>query len=371
MRSIKELKNIKGKRVIVRVDFNVPMTGGKVENDFKIRKAIPTIEFLSKKGAKVVLITHLGRGDDSLYVVYKTFNKLLKSKFIKGITGSLVEKEISKMKSGDVVLLENLRRDKGEKSCDKNFALLLSKLGDIYVNEAFPVSHREDASIVLLPKMMPSYAGFQLKEEVEKLSLALKPKHPFLFIAGGVKFETKLPLIKKYLTLADKVFVGGALANTLFFKQGYEIGESVADKDYKIPSSVLNNKKLILPKDIVVDRGNKRLDINLKEVQKGDYIVDVGIKSIDEIIPLIKKSKLILWNGPIGWDRNKKTTKGTPYLLKLLSKSKAITILGGGETVASVEELGLEKKFTFVSTGGGATLDFLANGTLPGIKALK
>jgi phosphoglycerate kinase len=371
MRSIKELKNIKGKRVIVRVDFNVPMKSGKVENDFKIRKAIPTIKFLSKKGAKVVLITHLGRGDDSLLPVYKNLTKLIKAKFIKGVVGSLVEKEISKMKSGDVVLLENLRKDKGEKSCDKNFALLLSKLGDIYVNEAFPVSHREDASIVLLPKMMPSYAGFQLSEEVEKLTLALKPKHPFLFIAGGVKFETKLPLIKKYLTSADKVFVGGALANTLFFQQGYEIGESVADKDYKIPNSVLTSKKLLLPDNVVVDRGNKRLNINLKEVKKGDYIVDVGIKSIDEIIPLIKKSKLVLWNGPIGWDRNNKTTKGTPYLLKLLSKVKADTILGGGETVASVEELGLEKKFTFVSTGGGATLEFLSKGTLPGIKALQ
>ena len=371
MRSIKELKNIKGKRVIVRVDFNVPMDGSKVENDFKIRKAIPTIKFLSKKGAKVILITHLGRGDDSLLPIYKVFNKLLKARFIKGITGSSVEKEISKMKFGEVVLLENLRKDKGEKSCDKNFALLLSKLGDVYVNEAFPVSHREDASIVLLPKMMPSYAGFQLTEEVEKLSLALKPKHPFIFIAGGVKFETKLPLIKKYLTLADRVFVGGALANTLFLQKGYEIGESVADKDYKIPGAVLNSKKLILPNNVVVDRGSKRLNIKLTDVKRGDYIVDVGIESLDEIIPLIKKSKLILWNGPIGWDRNKNTTKGTPYLLKLLSKSKAITILGGGETVASVEALGLEKKFTFVSTGGGATLDFLASGTLPGIKALR
>ncbi len=201
MRSIRQLKNIKGKFVLLRVDFNLPIKNGKVEDDFRIKKALPTIKFLQKKGAKLILITHLGKGaaeNQSLAPVAGALNKFIKATFVKDLVGTKAKKAVLSMKNGEVILLENLRNNKGEQSQNKVFALNLAKYGDIYVNEAFPVSHRKDASIVLLPKLIPAYAGFQLSEEVENLSLAFKkPSHPFLFILGGAKFSTKMPLIKK------------------------------------------------------------------------------------------------------------------------------------------------------------------------------
>ena len=204
MRNIKEIKNIKGKKVLVRVDFNVPIKNGKVADDFRIQKALPTITFLQKKGAQIILITHLGKGlppvraggaqagGETLMPIAKCLNKSIKVKFIPEVLGEKVTKAVSSMKNGEVILLENLRNDAGEQSLNKVFAMNLAKLADIYVNEAFPVSHREASSIVLLPKLLPAYAGLQLENEVKNLSKAIKnPKHPFLFILGGAKFSTK------------------------------------------------------------------------------------------------------------------------------------------------------------------------------------
>ena len=221
MRSIKELRNIRGKKIIVRVDFNVPIKNGKVGDDFRIKKALPTIKFLQKKGAKIILIAHLGKGGETLAPVAKVLNKYIKTTFIDQVIGSKIEKAVSLMKPGEVILLQNLRNNEGEKSEDKNFAKSLAELGEIYVNEAFSVSHRKDTSVVLLPKMLKSYAGLGLEEEVKNLSKAMKnPKHPFLFILGGAKFSTKMPLIKKYLGLSDHVFIGGALANDFLKAKG-------------------------------------------------------------------------------------------------------------------------------------------------------
>jgi len=370
MRSIKQIKNLKDKFVLVRVDFNVPIKNGVVEDDFRIKKAIPTIKFLKEKGAKIILITHLGKGGESLLPVAVALNRLIKVKFVADIFGKDACDAVFNMKGKDIIMLENLRNDAGEQSLDKNFAKNLSKLADLYVNEAFSVSHRKDSSIVLLPKLLPAYAGFQLENEVKNLSLAFKKtKKPFLFILGGAKFSTKMPLINKYLKSADNVFLGGALLNDFLKAKGYEVGKSLVS-DSKGIEKIVNNKKLILPIDVVVLSENKLINKKVNEVGSDDVILDIGEESIKMIEPYIKKSKLILWNGPLGKYENGGDV-GTKKILKLVGNNKKVTsIIGGGDIVALVSEEKMEKKFTFVSTGGGATLEYLANGTLPGIKAL-
>ncbi len=370
MRSIKELKGIKGKRVLIRVDFNVPIENSKVTDDFRIQKALLSIKFLAKKGAKVILITHLGKGEESLAPVASVLNQYIKAKFVPEVIGEQATKAVGDMKNGEVLLLENLRKDKGEQSANQIFALELAKLGDIYVNEAFPVSHREDASIVLLPKILPSYAGFQLEAEVEHLSQVFKkPKHPFLFILGGAKFSTKVPLVEKYLKLADNVFIGGALVNDVLESKGLEVGKSLVDNSVTISQNILKDKKLLLPVDVLVESGQFFQNRKSDEVRKDEVIIDIGVDSIKMLAPYIKKAKLILWNGPLGRYEGG-GDKATKEILKMIARSKATSIIGGGDTVAVISELCMEKKFTFVSTGGGATLDFLAKGTLPGIEAL-
>ncbi|MEI8174442.1 MAG: phosphoglycerate kinase [bacterium] len=354
MRSIKQIGDIKGKTVIVRVDFNVPIKDGQVKDDFRIKASLSTINLLLKKGAvKIVLITHLGKdGTESLQPVIKCFF------------------EISKIDSSKVEFFDNIRKFSGEEGNDLNFAKDLAKMGDIYVNDAFSVSHREHASIVSLPRLMLSFAGLQLEAEIRNLSYAFKnPKHPFLFILGGAKFSTKMPLIKKYLKLADQVFIGGALANDFIKAKGYEVGKSLVDDTNYGIEALLKNKKLILPVDVLVKSINELVNKNINEIRKDEIIIDIGNQSVVNLGLLIKKYKFILWNGPLGKyeDGGAESTK---KILKLVSQSKAKSIIGGGDTVSIISTMKMEDKFSFVSTGGGATLDFLANGTLPGIKAL-
>jgi phosphoglycerate kinase len=371
MKKVSQIKNLKGKRVLVRVDFNVPIDNGKVLDDFRIRKSLPTIQFLVKKGAKVILISHLGRNpSDSLNEVSKIVNKFVKVKFVKDVVGQLAQDAVNNMKAGEVVLLDNLRSEKGEKDNDKAFARKLASLADIYVNDAFPVSHRNDASIVGVPKILPSYAGLQMENEVKNLSHVLKPQHPFVVIFGGAKTETKLPLIKKYLKEADTVFVGGALSNNFFKAEGYEVGKSVLDNGAINLKPFLKNNKLILPDTVVVARGNKKKTITITEMQSDDSILDIGIPSMRTLESVIKRAKVVLWNGPMGWYEHG-YTEGTDELIKILIKAKGKVIIGGGDTSVFIERKKLGDKFTFVSTGGGATLEFLSKGTLVGIKALK
>ncbi len=354
MRSIKDLENIKDKKVLVRVDFNLPIRDGVVEDDFRIKKALPTIELLLKKGGKITLVTHLGKdGTASLEPIKKRFF------------------ELSKIPESQINFFENVRKYKGEEENDPEFAKKLASLGDIYVNEAFPVSHREHASIVGVPKYLPSYAGLQLEEEVKNLSSAFEnPEHPFLFILGGAKFSTKLPLIEKYLELADHVFIGGALSNNMLKARGYEVGKSLVDDSGYDIKKILENKKLIIPEDVVVQIGDKLVNKGIKEVQSDEFILDIGNKAIKKLEPYIQNAKLILWNGPLG-KYEVGGEVGTKKILKLIADSKAKSIIGGGDTVALISQMQLEGNFSFVSTGGGATLDFLVNGTLPGIKALR
>jgi phosphoglycerate kinase len=308
MRSIEKLNNIEGKRVLVRVDWNVPIQNGDISNDFRIRKSLPTLELLISKGAKVLLITHLEPKETS----FDLFQKYVPS---------------------GVELLPNLRLNPGEEANSKDFAKSLAAQADIYVNEAFSVSHRSHASIIGVPELLPAYAGLQFSREVAVLSRSFNPPRPFLLILGGVKFETKLPIVQKFLPILDSVFIGGGMANAAT--------KTSLAKDPKVLFTV------------------------------GDITaLDINPETLALLQEKIQASKFILWNGPVGNYENG-YTYGTLGLAKVLAQSGKEVIVGGGDTLSAIRELNLEDKFTFVSTGGGAMLDFLANGTLPGIKALR
>ncbi len=355
MQNIKQIKNLKGKKVVVRVDFNVPIEGGKITDNFRIKKGVPTIEYLVKKGATVTILTHLGKdGASDIAPVIKEFFRL------------------SKLPKDKVFFEKNVRSFKGEEENDTKLGKYFASLGEIYVNDAFSVSHRKHASLVAITKYLPSYAGLQIEEEVKQLSAVFKnPKRPFLFILGGAKFSTKMPLIKKYLQIADYVYVGGALANDFIESQGMSVGVSLVDHTISVPKNILNHKKIILPKDVLVESKYGRVVRKIDSIEKEDNILDVGPESVKEIMHYISSSKMILWNGPMG--KYEMLGGGTTKdILKYIAKNKNIkSIIGGGDTVQMISEMKMEKKFTFVSTGGGATLDFLANGTLPALKVLQ
>jgi phosphoglycerate kinase len=249
----------------------------------------------------------------------------------------------------------------------------LAKLGDLYINDAFSVCHREHASIVGVPKYLKGYAGFQLVEEIKNLSIVFKPVHPFVFILGGNKFSTKLPLLSKFEKKSDTIFLAGALLNDVLVSVGFPIGKSLIEGDKKNThylQTLYQNKKFITPDDVTVARAGKAKNVLVTDVEKNDYIYDAGTETLANLITKIKTAKMVLWNGPLG-KYNDGYDKASKKLLKALAQSKARVIIGGGDTVALVNKMKLEKSFTFVSTGGGATLDFLAKGTLPGIKVLK
>jgi len=373
MKSIKEIEKLSGKKVLVRFDFNVPIKDGKVVDDFRIKKAIPTIEYLNKKGAIVIILAHLGdSGKESLAPVGARLKKYIPTARFIGtpILSDETEKIVKELKKGDIVLLENVRMESGEKKNSPSFARALSRYGEIYVNDAFSVSHRAHASVVGITKYLDGYAGLQLIEEVKNLSKAFKPEHPFLFMLGGAKFETKVPLIKKFIRDAEDVFIAGALADDFFKAKGYEVGKSlVSVGDFQVVP-LMKQKNLLLPIDVEVALGNKHRFVKPDEVGSEDTMVDIGPKTIELLKGIIEKSKFILWNGPLG-----KYEEGfggaTEKVLKMIAQSKAHSVIGGGDTVALISKLKLEDKLGFVSTGGGATLDFLAKGTLPGIKVLK
>ncbi len=370
LRTIKELKNIKGKRVLLRLGLNSAVVDNKVVGGYRIKQIIPTVKYLKQKGARVVMVGHIGRSkNESLRPIADYINRRTKIGFVPDLHDKNLPNIIEKMKEGTAILLQNLRSDDGEVGNSMEFAKYLAGFGDIYVNDAFPVSHRKHASIVLLPKLLPSYIGLQFEREVKNLSIAVKPPRPFLFMLGGAKVETKMPLMKKFLKEADSVFVGGALANNFFKEMGYEIGKSLIDKkDFNL-EPLLKNKKLILPVDVVVGTKDKKILKLSDGVNKRDTISDAGPETVEQIKNVIEESKFVLWNGPIG-NYEEGFDKGTIDLLKILAKSDAKTIIGGGDTLAVAFKLKIHNKFTFVSTGGGSMLDFLIDGKLAGIDAI-
>ena len=359
--------------MLLRLDLNMPLDGGVVRNDYRLLRSLPTVHFLRNAGARVVLLAHMGTGkpEDTLNPVARRLNQEFPVTFLDRLMSMENARIIDAMQNGDVVLLENLRHNPGEEANDPEFVRYLASFGDIYVNDAFAVSHRTHASIVGIPTHLPSYAGLLLVEEAERLAVAFSPEHPFLFILGGAKISTKMPLLKKFLDTADHVFVGGTIANNFLKAAGHEIGRSVHDEtELGGLTEILANPRLIIPSDVVVNTEAGSRVLGVGGVGAGDMIVDVGPETIRSLERIVGASSLVVWNGPLGYYESG-FTEGTRELLSLIANSHARSIIGGGDTVTLLDEMGSLDRFSFVSTGGGAMLDFLLNETLPGIDALK
>ncbi len=369
-KKITDQKDLRGKKVLLRLDLNVPIVGDEVRDDFRIRRSLPTLQFLHDAGAKTIVISHLESDlTNSLSRISSYINRFIA---IKAFVSKMADAEgvVNTMQDGDIIMLENLRTDSGEKLNDPVFAGRLAQLADVYVNDAFAVSHREHSSIVTIPRLIPSFAGPLMTEEITELSKAFDPARPFLFILGGAKFDTKLPLIKKFLKIADYVFVGGALANDIFKEKGLEVGQSVISKNLINLGHIENDPRLIIPTDVVVASTEYRSIKTPDMVGIGDKILDAGPQTISELSDLMSDISFVLWNGPVG-DYEHGFSEGTESLAKAIIDSGAKTIVGGGDTIAVLAKMNVLDKFSFVSTGGGAMLDFLSSGTLPGIEALK
>lgn len=392
IRTLKDLENIKGKKVLLRVDFNVPLKdNGDVQDDTRMVESLPTIKELLKRGAKIIIMTHLGRpkGKDpklTLDKVAKHLTKLLKKpvKKLDEITGKKVETEVKKMKEKDIVMLENIRFDKGEEACDSTFTKELASLGDIFVNDAFGTAHRKHASTAGLADYLPAYAGLLMEKEIKALSPMVEGKieHPLTMIFGGAKIDTKIGIIRHFLDKADHFLVGGALANTFLNAAGYNIGKSLYENDKtEIAREIMLEceklgKRFILPHDVVVanevSNTAETADIPIEDVLGDMQILDIGKWTGEKFCNVIEDSKTVIWNGPLGLCEHKPFQNGTKVVATRLTKHKCVSILGGGDTSDALKRLGINtKKITHISTGGGACLEFLSGLPLPGIEVLK
>jgi phosphoglycerate kinase len=367
---IRNVQDIYGKRVLVRAGLNVPIKDGAVRNDFRIRKALDTLFWLREQGAKTILISHIGRDSkNTLAPVESALKAHIPVRFVSDIIGAQAQTAVSELKNGEILLLENLRKHLEEQKNDQEFAKKLAGLGEIYVNDAFSVAHRKHASIVGVPQYLPHYAGILFVTEVAELSRAAKPEAPAFLIIGGAKFETKKPLIRKYLSVYDKIFVCGAVANDFFKAKGYEVGKSLVSENIEDIEELLDNGKILLPVDIVVQTVEGVVVKSPGEVEKDDVIVDAGPKTMEFVREEIEKSKFVLWNGPLGnYELGHK--ENTELLARMIAQRGVPAVVGGGDTIAAISGLSLENKFTFISTGGGAMLEFLIEGTLPAIEVL-
>ena len=370
-------EDLKGKKVLLRLDLNVPLIDGKITDTFRMERAVETVDFFRKVGAQTIILAHAEAqdgGNESLVPVWHFLNGYFPLDFCPTFFTPEAVDKLLKMEDGSILLFENVRINPGEKENDPEFAKKLSQMADIYVDDAFGVAHRPHASIVGVPAFLPHYGGLLLRQEIENLSKVFSPARPFMFILGGAKFDTKLPLIKKYLERADTVFVGGALVHNIFKEKGYELGTSlVADGDFGI-AEMLSNPKLAIPVDVTVKKPDGTVSFKKSnEVSPDEYIVDAGPETVEQLRKLCAGSKTIVWNGPLGnyeigfVDK----TESLAEIIATATAAGAESILGGGDTLASINKLGLNDKFSFVSTGGGAMLDFLVDETLVGITALE
>lgn len=365
---------LKGKRVLVRAGLDVSLDkNGEVIDLLRVQKSCPTIKYLADAGARVIVLSHIGRDPNLTNApVARALKKYLPVFYVPDLFGPPARDAIKAMKEGEIVLLENLRLHYDlEKANDESFARSLASLGDVYVNDAFSNSHRTHASMVGIPKLLPSYAGFIVRDEVAHLSEALYPNHPALAIIGGAKFETKDPVIHSFLSIYDHVCVVGAIANDVLRVQGYPVGRSRIS-EHAPEKDVVSNPKLIGPVDVTVEREDKQARVKKPDmVESGDKIVDIGPDTVQKLAPVIAEARFILWNGPTGLYEDG-YIHWTHAIAELIAKSDAKKVIGGGDTIAAIQESGVdEKKLGFLSTGGGAMLEYLLKGTLPGIEALK
>jgi len=395
MLKIKQLNNdlnIEGKRVLLRVDFNVPLNDGSITETSRIQKVLPTIKSLINKKAKIIIISHLGRPKGqivpalTLKPVAKKLSNYLNQDvdFLDKNTGNNVIKKSKEMPSGKVLLLENLRFSKDEELNTVSFAKELSKNGDIYINEAFSCSHRAHTSVSEITKHIESFAGKMLFEEVNFIKmLTSDAKKPVTCIIGGSKISTKIGVLSNLIKKMENVIIVGAMANNFIKYKGYNIGKSLFEKNQeKLLENIVekckkNNCNLVVPEDVIVAKDNKSKgqQKTLDKINDNDVILDIGEKTSNKISEIINKSKTILWNGPAGYFENEEFSLGSNKIAKKISentKNKSITsIAGGGDTVAAINKFGCSSGFTYISTAGGAFLELLEGKNLPGIKALE
>ncbi len=367
--------DLNGKRVFVRVDFNVPEG-----DDTRIRAALPTIQYLCDRGAKVILASHLGELV-SIAPIGVRLSKLIGRPVVQAndCIGSGVERQIAALNPGDILLLENVRLNKGETKNDPVFAQQLSHLADLYVNDAFGAAHRNHASTAGIAQFLPGYAGFLLKKEIEFLSHVMdNPARPLIAIIGGSKISSKIGLLETLLDHVDQLVIGGGMTYTLLKAQGLEVGKSLVEIDkldvakHFLETAKNSRTQLLLPVDHVVvtnfeDRNTKIVD----SIPADAMGVDIGPKSIKAIENLVKDANTIIWNGPLGVFEIDAFSKGTFAIAQALADSHATTVIGGGDSAAAIEKSGLSDKMTHISTGGGASIEFMAGNPLPGVAALR
>lgn len=384
---------LEGKTILLRADFNVSLNPNylSIADDERIRQVIPTIKYLLKRKNKLILASHLGRPKGervqkfSLQIVCNQIKEYLPDYDIRLIQDFLTEPEetFKNQKENEIFVYENTRFYPGEKKNDPEFAKKMASHADVFVNDAFGVSHREDASVVGVTNYLPSYGGLLLKKEIQMLSMILKkPEKPFVAAIGGAKIETKIKVLDRMMELADHLIIAGALANTFLYAQGIEVGASLVEKDKaELAQKLLfkaaqNDTSVILPSDCVVGN-SQELEYGgcvckISEVPNDKQILDIGPETTARIGTIIAKAKTIVWNGPVGYFENIHYRQGTDFMYYAITNNEdAVSIVGGGDTLAAISKKEYLEKLTHISTGGGAMLEFIEKGTLPGIEALK
>lgn len=386
IKSLKQKKNWRGIKVLLRVDFNVPAVKGKISEDYRITAALPSIKYLQERGARLIIISHWGdpQGEDkefSTRALARRLQKLAKLpvKFVPALVGSKVSSAVSSLGDGEIIFLENLRFHPGEKDNTLAFARDLATLADVYVNDAFSVCHRAQASVSAITRFLPAFAGLQLEAELKNLQKIMQPVKPLVVVMGGAKISTKAPIIKKLYPRASQILLGGGLANSFWRRQGIEIGRSLYDASAdKLVDSFLKKKKvlpkIILPVDVIVKTVNgKNVRRNLKEVKKSDKIFDIGPESIALFSLYLKKAQTIVWNGPLGKFEETAYKHGTiavGAIIAARSTGRAFGLVGGGETVEALKMTKMEAYVDWVSTAGGAMLSYLGGEKMPGLKKI-
>lgn len=378
--------DVGGKRVLVRVDFNVPLKEGKVADDTRIRAALPTLNYMLEGGAALVLCSHLGRpkGKPDQELTLKPVADVLSALLGKEVAfsddciGPKAQSAAERLKQSEVLLLENTRFHKGEKANDPEFARALASLGAIFVNDAFGSAHRAHASTVGVAEYLPAVAGFLIEKELQYLGKALaEPAHPFIAVLGGAKISDKIGVVGRLLDLADLLLVGGGMANTFLAARGYDMAESLVEEDVIGTAQELMKKagdRIQLPEDLVVgasfDAGAVHKVVPAAAVPQGWQALDIGPEAVAAFREALKGAKLVVWNGPMGVFEFDAFAAGTRAIAEALAGSDATTIVGGGDSAAAIRQAGLTEKISHVSTGGGASLEFLEGKTLPGVEAL-
>lgn len=375
---------IKNKNILLRVDFNVSLNPDHtIANDERIRQSLPTINYLLKNNNRLILISHLGRpkGYDENFSLKIVVEKL--KEYLPDISISLAKNlDETKEKKEQIVVLENIRFFPEEKKYSTLFAKKLASLGNVYVNDAFAVCHRTDTSVVGIPQFLPSYGGLLLKKEITILDEVLKnPQKPVIAIIGGAKVSTKIGLLEKLSKIVDYLIIGGAMANTFLCSQGYNLGQSFCEYDLIetarrfLSKQITKKPYIILPKDVVIaeNKESKEIEtVKIENIPLNKSIFDLGPETLAEIGSIIARSKTIIWNGPVGYFENPVFRNGTDFIYYSITQNqKATSIVGGGDTIAAISKKEYLEKITHISTGGGAMLEYIEKGTLPGIEALK